>query len=155
MPVKRLLAPMTTAAAIMALVWLPANMKAETVVDEKTGDPPALTEDTLAEAFNDLFAKITPKLQDITKDMGQAMQLMAPALADLAALVDDIDHYDRPERLENGDILIRRKADAPPPPAIGEDLKRFMPPHQDFHRQPENALPDDENETITPQEIEI
>ena len=27
-----------------------------------------------------------------------------------------------PERLENGDVLIRRKADAPPPPPLGESL---------------------------------
>jgi hypothetical protein len=39
----------------------------------------------------------------------------------LLALMDDIGNYQPPERLPNGDILIRRKPDRPlPPPAEGE-----------------------------------
>ena len=38
------------------------------------------------------------------------------------ALMDDAKNYQAPERLENGDILIRRRADAPPPP-----LRSAMP----------------------------
>jgi hypothetical protein len=50
-------------------------------------------------------------------------------------MIDDLSAYEMPERLPNGDILIRRRADAPPPaggetdeaspdgsePPIGED----------------------------------
>lgn len=49
-----------------------------------------------------------------------------PMLEGLAALVDDLGHYEAPERLPNGDILIRRSPDAPPwgegetAPEVGE-----------------------------------
>ncbi|MHA7887019.1 hypothetical protein [Roseicyclus sp.] len=46
-----------------------------------------------------------------------------PMLERMGELVDDLGHYELPERLPNGDILIRRSEDAPPIeplPEIGE-----------------------------------
>lgn len=39
---------------------------------------------------------------------------VVPMLERLSALVDDLSHYQLPELLPNGDILIRRAPDAPP-----------------------------------------
>ncbi len=39
---------------------------------------------------------------------------MLPFLQSLGDLIDDITVYEMPERLPNGDILIRRSPDAPP-----------------------------------------
>lgn len=39
---------------------------------------------------------------------------VVPMLERLGALVDDLSHYQLPELLPNGDILIRRAPDAPP-----------------------------------------
>ncbi|MCC6305016.1 MAG: hypothetical protein IT545_07445 [Rhodobacteraceae bacterium] len=45
---------------------------------------------------------------------------MEPMMRDLAGLIDDLGAYHPPERLPNGDIIIRRKVPlVPPPPAPG------------------------------------
>lgn len=74
-----------------------------------------------------ILTEIGPDLEDVGRDMGEALGLMAPALGDLATLMDDVGNYELPEQLENGDILIRRKADAPPPPPVGDGLRQFLP----------------------------
>ncbi len=54
-------------------------------------------------------------------DMGAALSSLRPMAEGLLALVDDIGNYLPPERMPNGDILIRRKPGLPlPPPAEGE-----------------------------------
>jgi len=50
---------------------------------------------------------------------------MAPLLLQLEGLVDDLTSYQTPEILPNGDIIIRRRPDAPdlpPPPEGSVDL---------------------------------
>jgi putative sigma-54 modulation protein len=57
--------------------------------------------------------------------MQQTHEDMYAAIDKLMAMVDDITNYQAPEMLENGDIIIRRKPDAPPvqpPEAPGIDL---------------------------------
>lgn len=54
---------------------------------------------TMAEAFG-------PQMQALLLEMG-------PKLEALANQIDDIRNYDAPELLPNGDIIIRRKTDAP------------------------------------------
>ncbi len=49
-----------------------------------------------------------------------------PLLDRMGELVDDLSYYELPERLPNGDIIIRRSEDAPPfeaepEPELGED----------------------------------
>jgi hypothetical protein len=39
---------------------------------------------------------------------------LMPLLERLGEVVDDLSHYELPERLPNGDIVIRRSPDAPP-----------------------------------------
>ena len=64
------------------------------------------------------------------------MEEYRPAMEELSRLMDDIGNYEMPpERLPNGDILIRRKADAPPPPPLG-DL-----PGQQPRMEPDPASP--------------
>jgi hypothetical protein len=49
---------------------------------------------------------------------------VVPLLDRMGELVDDLSYYELPERLPNGDIIIRRSEDAPPfepEPEIGED----------------------------------
>lgn len=69
--------------------------------------------------FRGLWSELGPEFD--------AMGLTAPALGDVARLIDDVQHYEVPERLENGDILIRRRPDAPAPPPLVEGLERFWP----------------------------
>ena len=77
--------------------------------------------------LEDLLDRAQPHLEGLARDMGGLMADYAPVLEELGTLMDDIGNYDLPpERLPNGDILIRRKAGAPPPPPL-EQLPQFMP----------------------------
>ncbi|WP_145110491.1 AAA+ family ATPase [Cereibacter sediminicola] len=72
-----------------------------------------------------LFRGLIDRMEPTMRDMGEAMGELQPALRDLLAKVDDLRNYEAPERLPNGDIIIRRKPDAPPlpeaPPEAGTD----------------------------------
>ncbi|MBB5720875.1 hypothetical protein FHS72_000479 [Loktanella ponticola] len=56
-------------------------------------------------------------LQDLATEMGPRMQMlteqMGPAFAELLGQVDDFTRYHPPEFLPNGDIIMRRRDDAP------------------------------------------
>jgi hypothetical protein len=64
----------------------------------------ALLGEGAREMFEGLIDEIRPLLE------GEVV----PMLERLGALVDDLSHYQLPELLPNGDILIRRAPDAPP-----------------------------------------
>lgn len=68
--------------------------------------------------FDGLIQELEPTLDD----MAEALKEIEPMARQLADLIGDAQYYDAPERLENGDIIIRRKADAPPPPKLPPDL---------------------------------
>ncbi|NCO85790.1 MAG: hypothetical protein GW886_04075 [Rhodobacterales bacterium] len=66
--------------------------------------------------FRDLAQEMEPAIRGFATEMG-------PRLMELMALVDDLKHYSPPEMLDNGDIIIRRRADAPPyAPPKGEPI---------------------------------
>lgn len=81
--------------------------------------------------FDDLLRRIEPHMEGIANAFGDTAATVGPVLDDFAALVDDIGNYQKPERLPNGDILIRRRADAPPPPQMGETMQGLTRPSPD------------------------
>ncbi|MDO5631320.1 MAG: hypothetical protein Q4G22_05710 [Paracoccus sp. (in: a-proteobacteria)] len=87
-----------------------------------------------------LLDELAPQMNAMSRDMTDALALMGPALSDLSVLVDDIGNYQTPERLENGDIIIRRKPGAPPAPPVGEGLRQFTQP--DGPALPAPVVPD-------------
>jgi hypothetical protein len=85
--------------------------------------------DLIEEGAKLLLRGILSQAEPAMKDMGEALKQIEPALKvlqprmmELLALVDDLQNYLPPERLENGDIIIRRKPDAPAPPALPEPV---------------------------------
>lgn len=77
--------------------------------------------------LNDFITRAQPHLEGLARDMGGLMEDYRPVFEELSKLMDDIGNYQMPpERLPNGDILIRRKPDAPPPPPLG-DLQNLLP----------------------------
>lgn len=52
--------------------------------------------------------------------MREFSDTMSPMAERLKEIVDDLDAYEAPEMLPNGDIIIRRKPDAPKPEAGDE-----------------------------------
>lgn len=115
--------PLAPAAAVM-LAALPVQAQP---APDGAAPPPgtaqdgaALVERGLALMLRGLLTEMAPEFDAARRDMAAFMAHAGPALADLAAQIDDIRHYERPRRLENGDIVIRRKEGAPPPPPLGE-----------------------------------
>ncbi|WP_265501661.1 hypothetical protein [Paracoccus beibuensis] len=84
-------------------------------------DEPGFFERGITGFMQQFFEDTGPEGGQIARDLATALDQMGPVLRDMAALVDDISNYHAPERLENGDILIRRREGAPPPPDLGED----------------------------------
>lgn len=70
-----------------------------------------------------LFSELRPQLDDMATSMQDAVRELGPALEQLRALVDDAKNYEAPVRLPNGDILIRRKPDAPAPEPEGPQIE--------------------------------
>lgn len=106
------LAPMTAATMLVAVLSLPATAR-------QTEQP-----DWLGQIIGGLIGRFledsAPALENLQRDFGALAESLEPTMRNMADLVDDIGNYERPERLENGDILIRRKEGAPPPPPLPE-----------------------------------
>jgi hypothetical protein len=86
-------------------------------------DPPSdLREglDRLGEGARLLLRGLMAEMQPALQDMAEQMQAMEPMLRSLAEMIGDIRNYDMPERLPNGDIILRRKPGPPPQPPEGE-----------------------------------
>ncbi|MFZ9198802.1 MAG: AAA+ family ATPase [Paracoccaceae bacterium] len=102
-------------------------------------DPPApdeveegfsLMEEGAKLLLKGLMADMEPALDEMGKalsDLEPALKDLQPRMLELLALVDDLTNYQAPERLENGDILIRRKADAPAPPPLPDTSEDTAP----------------------------
>lgn len=58
----------------------------------------------LNEAFRGLMEKMKPALDELQDTL------------EVLENIDSIEHYERPEIMPNGDIIIRRREDAPPMP---------------------------------------
>ncbi|MEL6689911.1 MAG: hypothetical protein AAFP28_06285 [Pseudomonadota bacterium] len=107
------------------LLALPTSLAAE-----EEGDGPSLMERGMGMFLEGLLQEMEPALeglegfaQEFGPAMAELMSQMGPALSELMERVDDLSNYESPEMLPNGDIIIRRKPDAPEftAPEIGED----------------------------------
>ncbi len=90
--------------------------------------------DLMEEGARMLMRGLMSEMEPALRDMRDAFEQMGPAFADFASSVgpafaelleqvDDFRHYEAPEFLPNGDIIIRRAPDAPdwqPAPDEGE-----------------------------------
>lgn len=88
--------------------------------DDTPEDGLGLVERGIGMMLQNFMTDIAPQLDIIGNRMAEGLDRLGPMLRDIGVLIDDIANYQPPERLENGDILIRRKPGAPPPPAFGQ-----------------------------------
>ncbi len=58
------------------------------------------------------FQKAEPAMKDMQEGLAQLMQDYGPILRDLAEMAGDLHNYHAPEKLPNGDIILRRKTPA-------------------------------------------
>jgi len=71
------------------------------------------------------LSEVGPKVGEVQEGLQDALTALEPALRELLTMIGDIRNYEPPERLPNGDILLRRKPEAPPltaPLKPGESL---------------------------------
>ncbi|MDO5528914.1 MAG: hypothetical protein Q4F71_05880 [Paracoccus sp. (in: a-proteobacteria)] len=92
----------------------------ETPAPHNGAEPPSPFERLLENFASDLFGRFEPHMRGMAEEAERSFSGIAPALDHIARLVDDIQYYTLPERLENGDIIIRRRDDAPAPPALDD-----------------------------------
>lgn len=96
----------------------------------ETQDGFSLVEQGARMLMRGLMTEMEPAITDLREsfeEMGPAFaefaQSVGPAFAQMLDQVDDFRNYDAPEFLPNGDIVIRRKPDAPawqPDPETGD-----------------------------------
>lgn len=106
-------------------------------VTAQTASPPDEVEEgfsLMEEGAKLLLKGLMSEMEPALDEMGKALSEVEPALRDLQprmlellALVDDLTNYQAPERLKNGDILIRRKPGAPTPPPLPESAPAPAP----------------------------
>lgn len=69
-----------------------------------------------------LLNEVSPKLEDMQQGLGNVVTSLEPMLRDLVLMIDDLNQYEPPVRLPNGDILLRRKPAPPVSLKPGETL---------------------------------
>lgn len=65
------------------------------------------------EGLQDMWKQLGPQLKELQKEMQPALEDARKLMEQFRAM-DDPRHYQMPEVLPNGDIIIRRHEDAPP-----------------------------------------
>ena len=108
---------------LAALLVLPTALAAQDDADEGL----TLMERGAQLFFRGLMDEMEPAIEgfegmarEFGPAMAEMMQQMGPALGALLEKVDDLSNYEPPEMLPNGDIIIRRKPDAPALPDTPE-----------------------------------
>lgn len=94
------------------------------VLAQETADPPVAEEgpSLMERGLSLFFEGFRQEMEPALEGMGEALGEMKPAMDQLMGMIDSFTYYEMPEMMENGDIIIRRKPDAPPvtPPASEE-----------------------------------
>lgn len=105
------------AALALTAVLAPVPALSETEQEE---EGKSLMERGMALFFEGFMKEVEPLAEDL-KNFAEEMEpnlraladKMGPALEQLADKIDDMNNYEPPEMMPNGDIIIRRKPDAP------------------------------------------
>lgn len=115
MTTGRLLAlPLVAALALAALARAEEPAPAPDGTQPDLGEGLSLLQEGAGIILRSLRREMEPALRDLGRDIDAAMQAMGPALSDLVAMIGDMRNYHAPEKLPNGDIILRRKT--PPAP---------------------------------------
>ena len=152
-PALILAAALSLPVVVIAQQWTPPGADQDPAPESDSGDDSgsSVFERGMESFMQNMLKEAEPHLERLGRDLG-----------DIGALMDDVKNYQAPERLENGDILIRRRADAPPPPPVGNALREMLRPAPeddpslprsdvDPPRVPDRVLP----ETDPASEIEL
>lgn len=102
-------------ASVLALFVAPAS------AEQHDEDGTELIERGLSLFLRGLAEELDPAIEEFRRlgdEIGPELRALLLAwgggLIKLSEQIDDFDHYQEPEILDNGDIIIRRRPDAPP-----------------------------------------
>jgi hypothetical protein len=104
------------AAAVMA-----APLAAPVVASAQEAEEPSLLEEGANLMLRGLLEEVAPPLEELAGVVNNDLlpifrtlaEEMGPAIAEVAGQIDNITYYEPPVIAPNGDIVIRRRADAP------------------------------------------
>jgi hypothetical protein len=71
--------------------------------------------DLLGEGARLLLRGLAQEMEPALRGLGEEIAALRPVLEDLARMIGDVRNYHAPERMPNGDIIIRRRVPAPAP----------------------------------------
>lgn len=92
---------------VLALLLLPLPAAAQTPPSDADKGL-SLMQQGAELLFNHMMGQVEPGLQD----MAQALKEAQPKLMEILGMIDDLKNYHGPEKLPNGDIILRRKTPA-------------------------------------------
>jgi len=121
-----------TCALLLAAVPLMAQTLPEEVPEEVPSEERGLFErgaELLLREFMDEMAPALDEAERAFREMEPTLRAMLPMMRELAEMIGDIDQYHMPEKLPNGDILLRRRLEPAPEPDRSPDrpLERRLP----------------------------
>lgn len=106
--------PMRILPALALSVMLASPLAAEEPAPP-AGDDLSRGADLMGEAARLLFRGLMAEMEPGLNELGAQLRAMEPALRELATMIGDAQNYHAPERLPNGDIILRRKVPLLPP----------------------------------------
>lgn len=95
--------------ALLAATPLAAQ---ETLPPAPKEDAPSLMEEGAKMFLRGLMSEMEPALDEMQgalEEIGPKLEELKPQILDLIGMIDDFQNYHAPEKLPNGDIVIRRK----------------------------------------------
>lgn len=95
-------------ALTLTLVLAATPLAAETAPSQDVDEGFSLLQEGAKLLFRGMQSQIEPSL----KEMTDALAAAKPQLLDLLTMMGNIDEYHAPERLPNGDIILRHKTPA-------------------------------------------
>jgi hypothetical protein len=104
-------------ALCLCLAAAPVAAEDAPVVPKAEDDGFSLMEEGLKLVMRGMMTEMQPALDEMGKALQEVephLKELGPKLQQLIALIDDIQNYDAPVMLPNGDILIRRNAPLAP-----------------------------------------
>jgi len=103
---------MKIAAPLALILSLTPALAQDVVPPAPEDDGFSLMEEGAKLLFRGLMTEMQPALDEMGRALSKiepALRDLEPAMRDLFAMIDDLRNYHPPVKLDNGDILIRRK----------------------------------------------
>lgn len=125
-------------AAVMAQGAMPAPVpRSDEGADGDVGEGFSLLEEGSKLILRGLIQEMQPHLDEMEeamkgiepalRELEPGLRAMLPMLRDLALMIDDLQNYDPPVKLPNGDILLRRRAPTETGPVPGQPVPGTPP----------------------------